>query len=104
MKQIIELLESNQIFVLLDMHQDLLSSRTGSYDGIPAWLYDRFPPPDHPYPWPLQSATRVSCYLTEACSHGFQCLYDNTSGATESMGNFWRLVATTYKEHSNVLG
>ncbi|CAF3878742.1 unnamed protein product [Rotaria sp. Silwood1] len=107
MKQIIELLESNQIFVLLDMHQDLLSSRTGSYDGIPAWLYDRFPPPDHPYPWPLQSATRVSwfdLYLTEACSHGFQCLYDNTSGATESMGNFWRLVATTYKEHSNVLG
>ncbi|CAF0900617.1 unnamed protein product [Rotaria sordida] len=107
MKQIVELLESNQIFVLFDMHQDLLSSRTGSYDGIPAWLYDRFPPPDHPYPWPLKSTTGASwfdLYLTEACSHGFQCLYDNTAGAVESMGNFWRLVATTYKEYSNVLG
>jgi endoglycosylceramidase len=48
MKNIIELLESNQIFVLLDMHQDVLSSRVGSYDGIPTWLYDRFPPPSHP--------------------------------------------------------
>jgi endoglycosylceramidase len=48
MKNIVELLQANQIFVLFDMHQDVLSSRTGSYDGIPAWLYDRFPPPAHP--------------------------------------------------------
>ena len=48
MKTIVELLGSNQIFVLLNMHQDILSSRTGGYDGIPAWLYDRFPPPNHP--------------------------------------------------------
>lgn len=48
MKSIVSLLEENQIFVLLDMHQDVLSSRTGTYDGIPAWLYDRFPPPTHP--------------------------------------------------------
>jgi endoglycosylceramidase len=48
MKNIVELLESNNIFVLLDMHQDVLSSRTGTYDGIPAWLYDRFPPSAHP--------------------------------------------------------
>jgi endoglycosylceramidase len=47
MKQIVELLESNNIFVLFDMHQDVLSSRTGTYDGIPTWLYDRFPPPAH---------------------------------------------------------
>ncbi|CAF2270846.1 unnamed protein product [Rotaria magnacalcarata] len=106
MKNIIELLESNQIYVLLDMHQDVLSSRTGSYDGIPAWLFDRFPPPAHPYPWPLKSTSGswFELYLTEACAHGFQCLYDNTAGAAESMGNFWRLVASTYKNHSNVLG
>ncbi len=27
-------------------------------------------------------------YITEACSHGFQCLYDNIGGAVESMGNW----------------
>ena len=48
MTNIMKLLESNQIFVTLDMHQDVLSSRTGAYDGIPAWLYDRFPSAKHP--------------------------------------------------------
>ena len=43
-------------------------------------------------------------YLTEECSHGFQCLYDNVAGAQESMSNFWRLIASTYKDYSNVLG
>ena len=48
MQDIIELLGKYDIYVLLDMHQDVLSSRTGTYDGIPGWLYDRFPPPAHP--------------------------------------------------------
>ena len=43
-------------------------------------------------------------YLTEACSHGFQCLYNNVGGAVESMSNFWRLVATTFSSYSNLLG
>lgn len=43
-------------------------------------------------------------YLTEACSHGFQCLYKNVAGALQSMSNFWRLIASTYKEHANILG
>ena len=47
MKQMVDLLGSYDIYVLLDMHQDVLSSRTGSYDGIPAWLYDRFPATRH---------------------------------------------------------
>ena len=47
MKNIIELLESNHIFVLLDMHQDILSSQTGGYDGLPLWLYNRFPSSSH---------------------------------------------------------
>lgn len=48
MKYIVEQLGKYQIFVLLDMHQDALTSRVQSYDGIPPWLYDRFPPPEHP--------------------------------------------------------
>jgi hypothetical protein len=79
MKQIVQLLQTNNIFVLFDMHQDVLSSRTGSYDGIPAWLYDRFPPPSHPCniknlfkkyvlrvicldPWPLKNTTGISWF------------------------------------------
>jgi hypothetical protein len=43
-------------------------------------------------------------YVTEACSHGFQCLYDNVGGAVESMANFWRYVASTFKDSPNVIG
>jgi hypothetical protein len=43
-------------------------------------------------------------YVTEACSHGFQCLYDNVGGAVELMGNFWRFVASTFNSYSNLLG
>ncbi|CAF1048924.1 unnamed protein product [Rotaria sordida] len=48
-------------------------------------------------PWPLQIAPNGSNwflgYITEACSHGFQYLYNNVGGAIETMSNFWRLVA-----------
>ncbi|CAF1323867.1 unnamed protein product [Rotaria sordida] len=108
MKQIVELLESNNIYVVLDMHQDVLSSRFGTYDGIPLWLYDRFPPPNHAYPFPLSSTPSDNNwalgYVTEACSHGFQCLYDNVDGAVDSMSDFWRLIATTFGHYPNVLG
>ncbi|CAF1390470.1 unnamed protein product [Rotaria sordida] len=108
MKQIVELLESNNIYVLFDLHQDVLSSRFGTYDGIPLWLYNRFPPSKHPYPFPLQSSSLGNNwalgYVTEACSHAFQCLYDNVAGAVESMSDFWRLIATTFGHYTNVLG
>lgn len=48
MSDIIQSLAAKQIYVLLDMHQDVLSSQTGSYDGIPVWLYNRFPASKHP--------------------------------------------------------
>ena len=43
-------------------------------------------------------------YLSEACSFAFQCFYDNIGGGIEAMGDFWKLVAVTYQNHSNILG
>ena len=142
MQQIVELLGSNGIDVLLDMHQDVLSSRTGSYDGIPGWLYDRFPAPQHACKFVVTVSafreknggvrsfrsvatekstdqlvrrvrenaelaevfTALHRYLAQAVSVGFQNLYDNVAGATESMADFWRFVATNFQQYSNILG
>ena len=143
MGTIVELLGSYDIAVLFDMHQDVLSSRTGSYDGIPAWLYDKFPRPAHactdlrsstlicrsislfcrsmasqerlaaqlvsPVRSPLAFTTvstllSHSSYLTEACSNGFQSLYNNEAGAIDSMGSFWRIVASNFKKYPNTIG
>lgn len=43
-------------------------------------------------------------YVTEACSFAFQCFYDDVGGGIEAMGDFWKLVAVTYQNHSNILG
>ncbi|XP_066265419.1 endoglycoceramidase-like [Branchiostoma lanceolatum] len=90
------------IFTILDMHQDALDS---FYDGVPPWLVASFPPPDHPYPWPLKNVTGWGeNYFTQRCSHNFQCLYDNYKGAADKMGAFWKYVASELSNQTTVLG
>lgn len=81
MKNIIESLQSNNIFVLFDMHQDVLSSRTGSYDGIPTWLYDRFPLPSH-------LCNQIFFLISIFC---FRFLLDPWPLKTAPTGNNWSL-------------
>ncbi|XP_078663338.1 endoglycoceramidase-like [Branchiostoma floridae x Branchiostoma belcheri] len=90
------------IYTILDMHQDGLDSL---YDGVPPWLVASFPPPEHPYPWPLKNITSWDqAYLTQQCSHNFQCLYDNYKGAADKMARFWKFVATEFRTQTSVLG
>ncbi|XP_078583780.1 endoglycoceramidase-like [Branchiostoma floridae x Branchiostoma japonicum] len=90
------------IYTILDMHQDSLDS---FYDGVPPWLVASFPPPEHPYPWPLKNVTSYDAnYLTQRCSHNFQCLYDNYKGAADKMADFWKFVATELSNQTSVLG
>ncbi|XP_066291353.1 endoglycoceramidase-like isoform X1 [Branchiostoma lanceolatum] len=93
------------IYVILDMHQDALVKPFTFYDGVPQWLVESFPPPEHPYPWPLEKITSWSlAYVTQACSHAFQCLYDNYKGAAEKMAGFWKFVASEFSNQTSVLG
>ena len=48
------------MYVILDMHQDVLSSKYNTYDGAPLWLVDMMPQPKHKYPWPFKSADTFS--------------------------------------------
>ena len=73
--------------MVLEMHQDALSSLCGGYDGVPLWLVERFPPPLPPFafPFPLWNApsdvNMFQRYLTRECSLLFQCFYDNCSAS-----------------------
>ena len=92
-KDIITLCEapSTGIYPLLDMHQDVLSSTLGTYDGAPQWLTNRTER-RRAYPWPLQAKPGGSAwakgYLTEACGQSFQDLYDNAHGGLDAWGDF----------------
>eukprot|EP00043_Microstomoeca_roanoka_P029723 m.22911 g.22911 ORF g.22911 m.22911 type:complete len:494 (-) comp9393_c0_seq2:215-1696(-) len=120
LKNITAMCEANNIWVLLDMHQDTWSERFCG-EGVPLWAappgsdIPAFPLPiDQPYS--LDNATGVpspqDCdkhswteyYFTAALGSSVQRLYDNQGGLLDAFCNFWALVASTFKDFSNILG
>lgn len=107
MKDIVTNLGHHGIYVILDMHQDLMSTKFGNYDGIPLWILKKFPPSPHQYPWPFHRGhfmTWTDGYLSQAVGVAFQHLYDNYANALDSMAKFWAKVASIFKDSSNILG
>ncbi|KAL5962965.1 Endoglycoceramidase [Taenia solium] len=96
------------IYVILDMHQDSLSTMFGSYNAIPLWLLKEFPKPPwvFKYPWPRRKLPSGDWegYTTYACQMAFQHIYNNQSNAWNHWGNFWIEVANRFRNRSNVLG
>lgn len=103
---IIRSLREHGIYVILDAHQDILSTKFGSYDAAPRWLIDSFPPPRHAYPWPLKAkpSNWMLGYITEAAGHAFECIYDNVNQALDHYSFFWQTMAHRFGQYENVLG
>jgi len=128
LRGIVEEAASYGIYVLLDMHQDLLSERFCG-EGIPPWAAEV---PDHqslsfPVPlWPLPAdagedgfPTRSTCsavlsanpffhgwtsgHGTYAAGHAFEALYTKND-LTDAWGAFWARTAIAVKGLTNVLG
>lgn len=104
-RDMVERAGKHGLYVLLDMHQDVISSRFASYDGVPRWVINKMPPSEHAYPWPLTNLSQwADGYLTEAVGNAFQCLYDNVAQSRDHMVKFWQTVAVNFKDYPNVLG
>ncbi|CAH8604686.1 unnamed protein product [Dicrocoelium dendriticum] len=105
---IIRVCAEHGIYVLIDLHQDLLSSRFGGYDGIPLWLVDKMirTPTNRRYPWPFSRPPEFwfENYLTYACVDCADRLYKNHSGSWVHWGDFWQVVASRLGRSSNVIG
>ncbi|VDP88167.1 unnamed protein product, partial [Echinostoma caproni] len=108
MEEIVKACDEFGIYVLLDMHQDVLSTRFGTYDGIPTWLVDELPKPpanvSYPWPYPKVPDRWYDNYLTYACVNCAEQLYTNVSGTWEYWGQFWETVAKRFCKYSNVIG
>ncbi len=122
---IVSMLEENEIYVILDFHQDLWH-RQFCGEGVPDYVYDlcvknepkltkSFPAPVVNETYPLDEAGYpkiesclskmfASYYLTSEVGAAFQCLYDNTENLWENFGNYWLQVVGAFKGHVNVLG
>lgn len=105
MMEIINLLDKYGLWVIIDMHQDMLSSKFGAYDGAPLWALNELPNPQHAYPWPFSNPNLgFEAYITEAACFAFQCLYSNVSNFETYFQQYWTQTAQIFKSTSSVLG
>lgn len=98
-------LNAHGMYSLLDMHQDVLSSTLGEYDGAPQWLTNRTER-RHAYPWPLEEPLKSwgLGYMAEATGQSFQEIYDNTHGGLDAWGDVWKYAARLFKDVPGILG
>lgn len=61
-EDLVQRLGSYGIYTLLDMHEDILSSKFCLYDGVPLWLINKMQQPTKPFPWPLEQVRVVLRY------------------------------------------
>ena len=103
--KIIDDLSLRGIYVIIDMHQDMMSSKFGAYDGIPRWLVDLMPNSTFAYPWPFKKDNiGFGAYLTDACGYAFQNLYSNVNNFQDYFSEFWGIVANSMSNLTSVLG
>lgn len=103
--EIVNDLEDFGIYVIVDLHQDMLSSLFESYDGAPLWILNDLPAPKHPFPWPFNHRGLFygGAYFTQACSLAFECLYRNVNHFEDYFHDFWSTTANVFKDLSSVL-
>ena len=108
-KGIVNRMSAHGIYALLDMHEDVLSSKFCLYDGAPRWVIDKSKP-KHPFPWPL-SSKKGNCSrgwmentLSEAAATAYQDIYDNNHGMLDDLAAFWRYSAAQFKDVGAVIG
>ena len=103
MKKIVSQCQEKGIYVLIEMHQDILASRFCG-EGVPDWL---LPPPKSyfAFPYPLDHSftlidgtpTGKDCskhswpryHFTLELSEAYQGLYDNKHGMLDSFAEYW---------------
>ncbi len=104
--KIIDNLALYGIYVIIDLHQDMLSSEFNAYDGVPLWVMKELPAPKHAYPWPFEDGSKLvfEAYVTDACSFAFECLYRNVGNFQDYFLQYWEVVAENLVNRTSVLG
>lgn len=108
MEDLVARLADRRIYTLLDMHQDVMSSKFCLYDGIPLWVIAKSQTPAHAFPWPFQGPCASRSWmlnsLSDAAQVAMQSLYDNYNGMRDDLADFWRESARRWRGNKNILG
>eukprot|EP01015_Nassula_variabilis_P008873 TRINITY_DN1700_c0_g2_i7.p1 TRINITY_DN1700_c0_g2~~TRINITY_DN1700_c0_g2_i7.p1 ORF type:complete len:221 (+),score=61.59 TRINITY_DN1700_c0_g2_i7:200-862(+) len=114
-KRIVEICAKEEIYVILDAHQDSASPYFCG-EGFPKWAIhlESFP---HPQPWDLRRDENGIPLLEDCLTRGFwfyyftddnyftfQNIYLNNNGIGEAFAQFWKTIAQNFKDYTNVIG
>jgi endoglycosylceramidase len=127
-ESIVKILNDQDIYVLLDFHQDVIH-RKFCGEGVPDYIMEscmehypdakQFPLPvksdQYPFPYPQDadgnptieaclSKKFFSYYFSDQVGKTFQCLYKNVDNSWRSFGDYWELVAKRFSTFDNVIG
>eukprot|EP01015_Nassula_variabilis_P007965 TRINITY_DN1620_c0_g1_i4.p1 TRINITY_DN1620_c0_g1~~TRINITY_DN1620_c0_g1_i4.p1 ORF type:complete len:521 (-),score=108.40 TRINITY_DN1620_c0_g1_i4:49-1566(-) len=114
-KEIVEMCAKEDIFVILDAHQDVLSPYFCG-EGLPKWAVhiENFPYPadyqlrrdENGIPLEEDCLKRPfwKYYFTDDVHNSFKNLYENKNGIRDSFGDFWKMVAENFRNYPNVIG
>eukprot|EP00729_Bicosta_minor_P008698 gene8698-2097_t len=105
-KSIVAKLNAHGVYALLDLHQDIMSSKFCLYDGVPLWVVDKSTA-KHAFPWPLKgncSRDWEDNAFAEASEQAYQDLYDNHEGMLDDLASFWAHAASVFKDTPGILG
>ncbi|KAH7245032.1 putative cellulase [Fusarium tricinctum] len=123
MKKQTMLAEEQGIYVLVDVHQDVLAKQFCGH-GVPDWLvqkdwitgFRRFPFPQKLKPFTTDSngfpSPESQCgsidwslsYLSVAVGNAFGRLYNNFDGLGDTFAAYWKKLASEYVETTNIVG
>eukprot|EP00520_Triparma_pacifica_P006726 CAMPEP_0118638564 /NCGR_PEP_ID=MMETSP0785-20121206/3757_1 /TAXON_ID=91992 /ORGANISM="Bolidomonas pacifica, Strain CCMP 1866" /LENGTH=449 /DNA_ID=CAMNT_0006529833 /DNA_START=14 /DNA_END=1360 /DNA_ORIENTATION=+ len=106
-KNITEKFADTGVYTLLDLHEDILSSKFCTYDGAPLWLVNKSEP-KHAFPWPLKGDCGdrgwMKNALAQAAQTAYQDIYDNNHGMLDSLVDMWKHSAAQFKGNTNIIG
>uniref|UniRef100_A0A6C0JCS3 Glycoside hydrolase family 5 domain-containing protein n=1 Tax=viral metagenome TaxID=1070528 RepID=A0A6C0JCS3_9ZZZZ len=118
LEKIVNMCKENDIYVILDFHQDVLSNKFCG-EGIPDWAVftDNI---THPFPYPIDKPYTlnkgiplkndcnkhnwITYQFTQQANKAYQDLYDNYNNIKDKFIDFWRIIANRFKNHKNCIG
>ena len=103
LSNVVQHLANHGAFSLLDMHQDGLSTRYASYDGIPRWLAN-LTESRHDFPWPWKSEDSAPHDIPEAPAQNFGEIYHDKNGGRTAWAAAWQAFAERFNGNNHVLG
>ncbi|KAF5557324.1 glycoside hydrolase superfamily [Fusarium phyllophilum] len=123
MKKQTKLAEEHGIYVLVDVHQDVLAKQLCGH-GVPDWFvkkdwitgFRRFPFPQKlkpfttdadGFPSPQSQCNTIDwslSYLSVAVGNAFGRLYNNFDGLGDAFAAYWKKLASEYVDTTNVVG